>query len=442
MTSGSASEHFDVIVVGAGPAGSAAALVAARGGLKVLLIERGEYPGAKNVSGAVFYGSAMLNKLIPNWWEQAPVERHIARRDVVLMSPTTSVSLDFRSAAPDYSEPPYNAFTILRPKFDRWFAAQAEAAGAFLLTSTVVDDVIVERGKVVGVRARRDEGEIRGDVVIACDGANSWLARKAGLQRPLHTHELSLGVKEVLGLDEAIIRERFNLTGNEGMALEYVGAVTEKARGGAFLYTNCNSLSLGVIVQVSSLVETRQRPYELLELFKSHPAVAPLVRGARLREFSAHLIPEGGWNMMPKLVTSGMLVAGDAAGFCLATGLYIEGINYAMLSGQAAGQAAIDACRVRDFGSHTLERYTELLWPYNVFTDLRKYRHAPAFVNGERVQNLYPDVVAHGVEQLFKVDGSAKQKIVPLAFRTMRKFRMKPRHLVQDLYQVARSYLW
>ncbi len=178
MTTSAASEHFDVIVVGAGPAGSAAALVAARGGLKVLLIERGEYPGAKNVSGACFYGSAMLNKLIPNWWEQAPVERHVVRRDVVLMSPTTAVSLDFRSASPDYVEPPYNAFTILRPKFDRWFAAQAEAAGAFLLTSTVVDDVIVERGKVVGVKVRRDEGEIRGDVVIACDGANSWLAQQ------------------------------------------------------------------------------------------------------------------------------------------------------------------------------------------------------------------------------------------------------------------------
>ena len=151
----------------------------ARAGLKVLLIERGEYPGAKNVSGAVFYGSAILNKLIPNWWEQAPVERYICRRDLVLMSPTTAVSLDFRSAGPAYVEPPYNAFTILRPKFDRWFAAQAEAAGAFLLTSTVVDDVIVERGRVVGVKVRRDEGEIRADVVIACDGVNSL----AGAQR-------------------------------------------------------------------------------------------------------------------------------------------------------------------------------------------------------------------------------------------------------------------
>lgn len=435
-------DHFDVIVVGAGPAGSAAALITARAGLNVLLIERGEYPGAKNVSGAAFYGSAILNKLIPEWWKQAPVERYICRRDVLLMSPTTAVSLDFRSASPAYVEPPYNAFTILRPKFDRWFAAQAEAAGAFLLTSTVVDDVIIERGKVTGVKVRRDDGELRANVVIACDGANSFLAQRAGLQRKLKTDELSLGVKEVLGLDEAIIRERFHLSGNEGMVLEYVGAVTENVRGGAFLYTNRNSLSLGVIGQVSSLVETKKRPYDLLEVFKSHSAVAPLVRGAKLREYSAHLIPESGWSMMPKLVASGMLVAGDAAGFCLATGLYIEGINYAMQSGIAAGEATIEAHRVRDFTRHTLERYTELLWPHNVFTDFRAYRHAPHFVNSERLQNVYPEMAAESFERLFRVDGEAKQKILPLYFRTLRRFGAKPQHLLQDVYRAARSYLW
>jgi electron transfer flavoprotein-quinone oxidoreductase len=435
-------DHFDVIVVGAGPAGSAAALVAARAGLEVLLIERGEYPGAKNVSGAAFYGSAVLDRLIPGWWEQAPVERYICRRDLMLVSPSSAVALDFRSDAAAYATPPYNAFTVLRPRFDRWLADQAVAAGAFLLTSTVVDDVIRERGRVVGVRVRRAEGEIRGNVVIACDGANSWLARKAGLQKHFSAHDLSLGVKEVLGLEEPVIRERFNLTGNEGMVIEYVGAVTDKVRGGAFLYTNRHSLSLGVICQVSSLVETGRRPYDVLEHFKAHPAVAPLVRGARLREYSAHLIPEGGWQMMPELVTGGMLVAGDAAGFCLATGLYIEGMNYAIQSGRAAGEAAAEACRVKDYAKHTLSRYTELLWPYNVFTDFRRYRHAPAFVNGERLQNLYPEMVGRGLEQLFRVDGSAKQKILPLSMRTMRQFRMRPHHLVRDLVHVARAYLW
>ncbi len=442
MTTAPAKEQFDVIIVGAGPAGSVAALLSARAGLKVLLLERGEYPGAKNVSGAVFYGSAILNQLIPNWWEQAPVERYICRRDIAFMSPTTAVALDFRSAGAGYATAPYNGFTVLRPKFDRWLAAQAEAAGAFLLTSAVVDDVLRENGRIVGVRVRREQGEIYAKVVIACDGVNSFLAKKAGLQREFHSHELSLGVKEVLGLDPAIIQDRFHLSGNEGIAFEYLGAITEDVHGGAFLYTNHDSLSLGVIGQVSSLVERRKRSYELLEGFKAHPAVAPLVRGGKLREYSAHLIPESGWSMQPKLYTGGMLVAGDAAGFCLAAGLYLEGMNYAMQSGLAAAETAIVACQRGNFSARTLAIYRKYLKQRHVSTDFRAYRHAPSFVNGPRLQNLYPEMVARGMEQIFRVDGAPKQKILPLAYRMVRQSSIKPGQLLHDVYQVARAYLW
>ncbi len=442
MTASLTQEQFDVIVVGAGPAGSAAALLAARAGLKVLLLERGEYPGAKNVSGAVFYGSAILNELIPNWWEQAPVERYVCRRDISFMSPTTAVALDFRCAGAGYATAPYNGFTVLRPKFDRWLAAQAEAAGAFLLTSVVVDDVLRDNGRVVGVRVRREQGEIYGKVVIACDGVNSFLAKKAGLQREFHPHELSLGVKEVVGLDPAIIQDRFHLTGNDGIAFEYLGAITEDVHGGAFLYTNQDSLSLGVIGQISSLVERRKRPYELLEGFKAHPAVAPLVRGSKLREYSAHLIPESGWAMKPKLYTDGMMVAGDAAGFCLAAGLYLEGMNYAMQSGLAAAETAIQACQRGDFSARAMAVYEKQLKRRNVLTDFRAYRHAPAFVNGARLQNLYPELIARSMENLFRVNGAPKQKILPLAYRMTRQLEIKPGQLLRDAYQVARSYLW
>ncbi len=442
MAASNNSEHFDVIVVGAGPAGSAAALVTARAGLKVLLIERGEYPGAKNVSGAVLYGSAILHQLIPNWWEQAPVERHVTRRELALLSPTTSVSLDFQSVAPSYVDPPFNGFTVLRPKFDRWFAEQAKAAGAFVLNGTVVDDVLREKDQIAGVRTRREAGDIRGDVVIACDGVNSWLARKVGLQRQLRTHELALGVKEVVGLDESVIRERFHLTGSAGMAREYIGDVTGSVHGGAFLYTNRNSLSLGVISQLSSLVEQKQRPYDLLEGFKAHPSVAPLVRGGTLREYSAHLIPEAGYSMIPKLFTNGMMVAGDAAGLCLSTGIYIEGINYAIQSGRAAGDAAIAACERRDFSRDTLSNYLELLRKRHVAGDFHAYRHAPDFVNSERLQNLYPELAARASEALFRVDGNRKRKLLPLGWRTMREVGGRPHQVLKDLYHAGRAYLW
>ncbi len=433
-------EQFDVIVVGAGPAGSAAALVTARAGLKVLLLERGEYPGSKNVSGAALYGSAILHDLIPNWWEQAPVERYICRRMLSFMSPETSVSLDFRSTT--YAEPPYNGFSILRPKFDRWFAAQAEAAGAFLLNAAVVDDVLWDDGRVIGVRVRREAGDICANVVIACDGANSFLAKKAGLQREFHTHEMSLGVKEVIGLDEQTICERFQLTGGEGVAIEYLGAITGEVHGGGFLYTNRDSLSLGVIGQISSFVEHRQRPYELLERFKAHPSVAPLVRGGTLREYSAHIIPEAGWDMLPQLYTDGMLVAGDAAALCFVAGLYFEGINYAIQSGLAAGETAIAAHRASDFSVQTLARYTEHLRQRQVLTDFERYRHTPGFINSARLQNLYPAVIAHGAERLFRVDGRGKQKLLPIAWETLRHFELKPFQVLQDLYRAGRSFGW
>jgi electron transfer flavoprotein-quinone oxidoreductase len=137
-----------------------------------------------------------------------------------------------------------------------------------------------------------------------------------------------------------------------------------------------------------------------------------------------------------------MLVAGDAAGFCLATGIYIEGINYAIQSGLAAGTAAVQACRRQDFTRYSLMAYMELLYQRNVLTDFRAYRHAPGFVNGERLQNLYPELAARTAETLFRVDGERKQKLLPLYWQTLRQVGAKPQQVVQDLYQVARAYLW
>src|SRR5579883_1250766 len=90
-------QQFDAIVVGAGPAGSTAALAMARAGLQVALIERGEYPGAKNVSGAALYAPNLLAELLPNFWEEAPVERYLTRRVITFLSQDSALSVDFRT---------------------------------------------------------------------------------------------------------------------------------------------------------------------------------------------------------------------------------------------------------------------------------------------------------------------------------------------------------
>src|SRR5205807_1398970 len=106
------------------PAGAAAALTLARAGRSVCLLERGPFPGSKNMYGGVVYGR-ILDTLVPGWWEQAPLERWITRRATMILTPTQALTVDFRSEA--WGEPPYNGATAFRPEFDSWLAGHAVA---------------------------------------------------------------------------------------------------------------------------------------------------------------------------------------------------------------------------------------------------------------------------------------------------------------------------
>ncbi len=368
MEESAALQQFDAIVVGAGPAGSSAALAMARAGLQVALVERGEYAGSKNVSGAALYAPNLLADLLPDYWEEAPVERYLTRRVITFLGQESAVSLDFRTN--HFNRPPYNGFTILRPKFDRWLASKAEEAGALLITSTVVDDLLYKGKQVIGVRCRREDGDLYAPIVIAADGANSFLAKKAGLQREFRADEMTLGVKEVLRLDAHTIEQRFNLNGDEGMTNEYVGYASGDVKGGGFLYTNRDTLSIGVVVQIESLAQKKVRAYDLLDQFKQHPAVAPLVRDSVTLEYSAHMIPEGGWAMLPALSRAGLMVVGDAAGFVFAIGLFQEGMNFAIASGLAAAATTQLAHTEHDFSAQSMARYRKQLESSFVLQDL------------------------------------------------------------------------
>jgi len=221
-----------------------------------------------------------------------------------------------------------------------------------------------------------------------------------------------------------------------------VGSITGGVKGGAFLYTNRESLSLGVIVQVASLTESGVPAYELLEAFKAHPAVAPLLRGGRLVEYSAHMVPEVGPAGLSKLYGDGILVAGDAAGLCFATGLYLEGINYAIASGAAAGETAAEAARSGGADAAALRAYERRLRKSFVLRDFHRFRRAPAFVMSRQVQRVYPGVMTGLAERVLASRGEPRPKLLRLARGELRRAGVPAWRLVRDLWAGGRAYGW
>jgi len=403
-------EKFDVIIVGAGLAGLAAAYTLAGEGLEVLVLERGDYPGAKNVTGGRLYLNP-VRELFPDLWKKAPLERFISHEGVTIMSRERSVTINYEGD--ELRQEPYQSYSILRARFDRWLAKQAERKGAMLVDKTRVDDLIKVDGRVSGVLAGGDE--LYADVVIACDGVLSLVAEKAGLRQPGKPEDYAVGFKEIIELDQKLINERFGLEGNEGLARMFMGEVTRGKFGGGFLYTNKDSISLGIVVGIKDLMQGQpaiQAPL-LLDEFKQRPEIAVLIRGGETVEYSAHAIPEGGYQAMSKLFGDGILLAGDAAGFSMNIGVTVRGMEYALASGYYAAQAVIAAKKAEDFSARGLAVYQELLGQSFVMEDFKNFQEAPHALENPRLFQHYPEMLGNMMRDIYAVPAGPKNRLYP-----------------------------
>jgi electron transfer flavoprotein-quinone oxidoreductase len=430
------SKTFQAIVIGAGPAGSSAALTMARAGLDVALVERGTFPGEKNMFGGLLHRMPSLEKIFPDFWERAPLERHIVKKGVTFMTGDSSFSTTIEAG--NFDKPPYNGYTVFRPRFDRWLADEAVAAGATLITRSTVDEVVLKNGKISGVTILGRSGQLSAPVIVAADGVLSFTAQKAGLRKPtFDPNQMAVGVKALIDMPREMIDERFGLVRDQGFANEFVGC-TEGVRGGGCFYTNYDSLSLGLVFHLASLRTSGKTPYDLLNAFMEQPQVAKMIRGGKLLEYSAHLIPEGGYDMIPELVGDGIVVAGDAAALCNATGLNLEGINLASHSGIVAGEAVIAAHQAGDFSKQSLTGYKKLLEESFVIKDLKQFRKAPHMLHNNRIYQEYPELMCSFMENIYKIEGLPKENITR-SFLKSAKEKVGLGNLLADGFSAWRS---
>lgn len=392
----------EVIVVGGGPAGISAAVTIARAGKKVVLIERGSFAGSKNVFGGAIY-TIPTKEIFPDFEQSAPLERKTVSHKYVIRTEDKAVSIEYDARKEEAS----GSYSVIRSKFDRWMAAQAQKEGVVLVTETLVKELITKENKVIGVKTELEE--YFADIVILADGVNSLLAKQIGLRKEIKPKDVALAVKEVIKIGKEKLEERFNVGENEGCIYEIIGDPMLGMLGLGYAYTNKETVSIGIGVSLDELGERKLKPYELLEKIKTHPSFAPLIKDGELIEYSAHLIPEGGYKKIPKLYSHGVMITGDSA--MLVNNVHWEGTNLAMISGKYAGETAVNALNKGDFSANSLALYQKKIENSFIMKDLKSYKDVMDIVHHRAKSFLgyYPHKIAGFFEMFTSVDSVPKR---------------------------------
>jgi electron transfer flavoprotein-quinone oxidoreductase len=410
-------DTLDVIVVGAGLAGMACAYEVASAGLGVAVLERGDAAGSKNLSGGRLYLEP-VRELCGELLKDAPFERAVVSDSIVFCDKKQSMALRVDQA--DTADSPHSV-TVLRAKLDQHLADKVSQKGAMLLPQQQADSLLIEDGQVFGVKVGPEE--LRSQVVVAADGVLSFLAQEAGLRPRRPADNYAIGIKEIIQLDSNLIEERFNVSAGKGSARLYVGAVTRGLPGGGFIYTNSQSLSIGLVLSMPAAQNWKSESaiHDLQEAFKERPDVAPLIAGGKTIEYGAHLIPEGGAKALPAFGIPGLLLVGDAAGLVINTGTVLRGMDLALASGVMAGRSILTARAAEMSAADTVAHYSSALQQSFIMRQLHKHRKAPGVLSQGRLYRRYPPRLARWAADLFEVNVAGESTSFKKAFKHLRR---------------------
>ncbi|MCO6419838.1 electron transfer flavoprotein-ubiquinone oxidoreductase [Siccirubricoccus sp. KC 17139] len=372
--------EFDVLIVGGGPAGLAAAirLKQLAPDTAVCLVEKGSEIGAHILSGAVLEPRA-LDELIPDWRDDPPALATPARDDRFMLLTETRA---FKLPTPPQMHNEGN-YIVSLGNVCRWLGAKAEALGVeiypgFAASETIIEDGQV-RGVVAGVMGIQKDGEkgpnyqpgmeLRATYTLFAEGCRGSLTKKLqeryNLREGVAPQTYALGMKELW----EIPKERHQ----PGLVWHSTGwPLASDTYGGSWLYMlGENLVSIGFVVGLD-YPNPWLSPFDEFQRFKTHPEVRKMLEGGKRIAYGARALNEGGFQAIPKLVFPGGMLIGDCAGFLNVP--KIKGTHTSMKSGMVAAEAVVQALAGEE-RPPVLESYPTALKASWVWTELQGVRN-------------------------------------------------------------------